>query len=70
VLRDDRSTAIFEVNSVENFGKAKLPIKRVYGDFSRPSLRLVTCGGTWLGEVRGYSDNIVVFASLVESEDA
>ena len=70
VLRDDRSTAIFEVNSVENFGKEKLPIKRVYADFSRPSLRLVTCGGTWLGGDRGYSDNIVVFASLVESDDA
>jgi hypothetical protein len=67
VLRDDRSTAVFEVNSVENFGKDKLPIKRVYGDYSRPALRLITCGGTWLGEARGYSDNIVVFASLVES---
>jgi hypothetical protein len=70
VLRDDRSTAIFEVNSVENFGKENLPVKRVYADYSRPSLRLVTCGGTWLGEGRGYSDNIVVFASLVEAEEA
>jgi hypothetical protein len=68
VRREDRDTAIFEVNSIENFGKEKLPIKRVYGDYSRPSLRLVTCGGTWLGEGRGYSDNIVVFASLVDVE--
>ncbi|MFG1608804.1 class F sortase [Actinoplanes sp. NPDC049265] len=64
VLRDDREVAQFTVNSVENYGKAKLPIKRVYGDYSRPSLRLVTCGGEWLGGSRGYSDNIVVFASL------
>jgi hypothetical protein len=69
VRRDDRSVAVFAVNSIENFGKEKLPIKRVYGDYSRPSLRLVTCGGTWLGEGRGYSDNIVVFASLVEAEE-
>lgn len=69
VLRKDRSVAIFEVNSVENFGKAKLPIKRVYGDYSRPSLRLVTCGGTWLGGSQGYSDNIVAFASLVATKD-
>ncbi|HEU4347600.1 MAG TPA: class F sortase [Actinoplanes sp.] len=69
VLRDDRRVAIFEVNSVENFGKEKLPIKRVYADYSRPSLRLVTCGGTWLGEGRGYSDNIIVFASLVDTEE-
>ena len=69
VVRDDREVAIFTVNSVENFGKAKLPIKRVYGDYSRPSLRLVTCGGTWLGGDQGYSDNIVVFASLTGSRE-
>lgn len=69
VLRKDRSVAVFEVNSVENFGKAKLPIERVYGDYSRPSLRLVTCGGTWLGGSQGYSDNIIVFASLVSTKD-
>jgi hypothetical protein len=69
VLRKDRSVAVFEVNSIENFGKAKLPIKRVYGDYSRPSLRLVTCGGTWLGGSRGYSDNIIAFASLVSTKD-
>jgi hypothetical protein len=70
VLRQDRRIAVFEVNSVENFGKAKLPIQRVYGDFSRPSLRLVTCGGTWLGGKEGYSDNVIVFASLVDSEES
>jgi hypothetical protein len=69
VLRKDRSVAVFEVNSVENFGKAKLPIERVYGDYSRPSLRLVTCGGTWLGGSRGYSDNVIAFASLVSTKD-
>jgi hypothetical protein len=67
VLREDDSVAIFRINSVEHFGKEKLPIKRVYGDYSRPSLRLITCGGRWLG-ARGYSDNVVVFASLVSAE--
>lgn len=68
VLREDNRVAVFQVNSVEHFGKEKLPIKRVYADYSRPSLRLVTCGGTWLGEGRGYSDNIVVFAALTGTE--
>ena len=68
VHRQDGTVAIFEVNSVEHFGKAKLPVDRVYGDYSRPSLRLVTCGGTWLGQKRGYSDNLIVFASLVASK--
>lgn len=65
VLREDDETAVFQVNSVERFGKTKLPKHRVYGDFSRPSLRLVTCGGRWVGGDRGYADNIIVFASLV-----
>lgn len=64
VLREDHSTAVFEVNSVERFGKEELPVQRVYADYSRPSLRLVTCGGTWIGGGSGYADNVVVFASL------
>ncbi|GID33154.1 class F sortase [Paractinoplanes brasiliensis] len=67
VTRADNSVAVFEVNSVEHFDKGKLPVQRVYGDYSRPSLRLMTCGGRWVGGSTGYSDNIVVFASLVSA---
>jgi hypothetical protein len=70
VLRADDSVAIFQINSVERFSKEKLPIKRVYGDYSRPSLRLMTCGGKWLGGRQGYRDNVVVFASLVSAAEA
>jgi hypothetical protein len=67
VLRQDDSVAVFQINSVERFSKEKLPVKRVYGDYSRPSLRLMTCGGKWLGGRQGYRDNVVVFASLVKA---
>ncbi|MFD0822242.1 class F sortase, partial [Micromonospora zhanjiangensis] len=67
ITREDRSTAIFEVNSVEQFDKGKLPIERVYGDYSRPVLRLITCGGQWRGGSIGYADNVIAFASLVSS---
>ena len=70
VHRADRSVAVFEVNSVEKFDKGKLPVRRVYGDYSRPSLRLMTCGGRWIGGRTGYQDNIVVFASLVATRKA
>ena len=69
VRRDDGSVAEFEVNSVERFDKDKLPVHRIYGDYSRPSLRLMTCGGKWLGGEQGYADNVVVFASLVDSRE-
>jgi len=64
VRRTDGITAIFKVNSVEHYGKASLPIQRVYGDFSRPSLRLITCGGVWDNTAQSYTDNVIVFASL------
>jgi hypothetical protein len=42
----------------------------VYGDFTRPGLRLITCGGQWVGGELGYADNVIVFASLVSSHRA
>jgi hypothetical protein len=70
VTRRDRTVAIFEVNSVERFSKEQLPVDRVYNDFSRPSLRLITCGGRWVGGDVGYADNIIVFASLTSTRKA
>ncbi|MFV2027316.1 MULTISPECIES: class F sortase [unclassified Micromonospora] len=70
VTRRDRVVAVFEVNSVDYFGKDELPIEQVYGDYARPGLRLITCGGEWLGDGIGYADNIVVFASLVQTRDS
>ncbi len=67
IRREDQSVAVFEVNSVKRFGKSEIPVDRVYGDFSRPSLRLITCGGRWVGGETGYADNVVVFASLVSA---
>ena len=69
VTRADRSVAIFEVNSVERFDKSGLPVERVYGDFERPGLRLITCGGQWVGGSIGYQDNLIAFASLVGSRN-
>lgn len=61
----DGSLVSFEITSVEYFDKAKLPAERVYGDFSAPQLRLITCGGRWLGSDVGYSDNVIAFATLI-----
>jgi len=69
VTRRDKSVAVFAVDSVEQFGKDALPTERVYADFSRPGLRLITCGGRWVGGATGYEDNVVVFASLVAAEN-
>ncbi|MDG4796037.1 class F sortase [Micromonospora sp. WMMD1082] len=67
VARSDGSVAVFEVDRVGRYDKEQLPADDVFGDFSRPQLRLITCGGRWVGGQTGYADNVVVFASLVDS---
>ncbi len=64
VVLADHRTALFTVYSVDYYPKGKFPGDRVYDDYSRPGLRLITCGGPYLGGSVGYADNIVVYASL------
>jgi hypothetical protein len=60
----DHKTAMFSIYSVEYYPKGKFPGDRVYGDYTRPGLRIITCGGAFLGGSTGYADNIVVYATL------
>jgi hypothetical protein len=66
VTRRDRRVAVFQVTTIREYDKSALPAE-VYGGFRRPELRLITCGGRWLGGDIGYADNLVVFAVLVDS---
>jgi Sortase domain len=68
VARTDRTVAVFRVERLERFDKAHLPADQVYGDVSKPNLRLITCGGRWVGGQTGYADNVVVFAHLVQAK--
>ncbi|UGY92730.1 class F sortase [Streptomyces gobiensis] len=63
VEREDGDTAVFTVDSVEQYQKDDFPNDRVYGLTRTPQLRLITCGGSWSQE-DGYDANIVAFASL------
>ncbi|WP_173037323.1 class F sortase [Phytohabitans flavus] len=66
ITRADHKVAVFEVNAVKRFDRDNLPADQIFEDFSRPALRLITCGGRWVGGTTGYADNVVVFASLVK----
>ncbi|MFI9641069.1 class F sortase [Micromonospora sp. NPDC051925] len=67
VTRADHQVAVFEVDQVQRYGKERLPVDQIFGDFSRPNLRLITCGGRWVGGGTGYADNVVVYATLVRA---
>ncbi|MDX3731517.1 class F sortase [Streptomyces caniscabiei] len=59
---ENGTTAEFTVDSVRTVAKADFPADEVYGNVSRPALRLITCGGPRTGEE--YRDNVIVFATL------
>ncbi|MGW5419714.1 class F sortase [Streptomyces sp. NPDC003943] len=63
VTRADGTDAVFRVRELEQVGKKSFPTKKVYGDTSRPELRLITCGGDLVDGHR--PDNIVVYADLL-----
>lgn len=65
VTREDGSVVTFVVDDVKAFPKGDFPTLAVYGNTSRPELRLITCGGEF-DRARGhYVDNTVVFAHQV-----
>lgn len=63
VPREDGLTAHFVVDGVEEYEKDDFPDAKVYGQRTRPELRLITCGGSF-SKADGYSGNVVVFAHL------
>ncbi|MEV8042322.1 class F sortase [Streptomyces griseoluteus] len=63
VDREDATTAVFTVDSVEVYSSKNFPDSKVYGASSRPELRVITCGGGY-SRSTGYQGNVVVFAHL------
>ncbi len=63
--QSDGAMLTFRVVEVETMPKAEFQTAKVYGDVDRPALRIITCGGRFVGGELGYADNVVVFADLV-----
>jgi sortase (surface protein transpeptidase) len=62
VTRADGSRVTFRVSGKMQVAKSRFPTDLVYGPTLRPSLHLVTCGGTFDKTVRHYRDNVIVTA--------
>jgi len=65
VARSDGSSAQFAVDALREFPKEAFPTNLVYGATNTPTLRLITCGGSFDDQARSYLDNIVVFAHQI-----
>jgi sortase (surface protein transpeptidase) len=67
VMREDGSSAVFKVDSSQTYSQDNFPTDKVYGSLDYPGLRLITCAGKYSRLKGRYSDNLVVFASLVKT---
>ena len=66
VTRRDGSVSHFKVTAVRSYPQSDFPTQTVYGNTSRATLRLITCGD-WNEESQEYDGNVVVFAELAGS---
>jgi LPXTG-site transpeptidase (sortase) family protein len=61
----DGQVATFAVDGLQKVAKDAFPTASVYGHPDYPSLRLITCGGTFDAATGHYLYNIIVYAHLV-----
>lgn len=66
VHRADKSVVKFVVDRVQKIPKDEFPTVDVYYPTVEPTLRLITCGGTYKRSAGGYQSNVIVFASLAK----
>jgi hypothetical protein len=64
ITRADRSVVRYTVQGLGSYPKTRFPTARVYGFTKQPTLRLITCSGTFDRSTGHYLDNTVVFATL------
>jgi sortase (surface protein transpeptidase) len=62
VDRSDGSTASFRVTKISKVAKTRFPTDLVYAPTLDPTLRLVTCGGSFDPARGSYRDNVIAFA--------
>jgi sortase (surface protein transpeptidase) len=63
VDRADGSTARFRVTRLRQVPKTDFPTDQVYAPDLAPSLRLITCGGSFDHDSHSYRDNVIVYAA-------
>ncbi|WP_217635664.1 class F sortase [Curtobacterium sp. MMLR14_010] len=64
VAMTDGTSRTFTVDTTERASKSAFPTSDVYGTTPTPTLRLITCDGTFDTATGHYTDNLIVFADL------
>lgn len=65
VTRADGTTVKFKVDALKQFDQANFPTQEVYSNIDHAGLRLITCGGSFNEQTGSYTQNTVVYASMI-----
>jgi Sortase domain len=65
VRQADGKLAVFRVNGVHQYPKARFPTAAVYGPVPDAELHLITCGGTFDYATHSYLADVVVYSTEV-----
>ena len=65
IHRSDGMIALFRVSGTELVLKDEFPTEQVYGSTVEPTLRLITCGGSFDRSVGSYKGNLIVYAEHI-----
>jgi sortase (surface protein transpeptidase) len=68
VTRVDGAELEFTVTHVDQYPKDAFPTDVVYEGTNQPELRLITCGGSFDRKAASYRDNVVVYATLANTD--
>ncbi|GMQ84716.1 MAG: class F sortase [Acidimicrobiia bacterium] len=69
VERSDGSVAEFRVTSRVLVEKDEFPTEEVYGSTEEPTLRLITCGGSFDRGAGSYLSNVIVYAEHIRNRE-
>jgi LPXTG-site transpeptidase (sortase) family protein len=70
VRRADGVTTVFEVYRIGRFPKDGFPTDAVYDQPDRSELRLITCGGEYDAAEHRYLANVIIWARMVDVQNA
>jgi len=65
IIREDMSVVVYRVTNKETYSQDAFPTEKVYNKTEDREMRLITCSGAYSLLQGRYSDNLVIYASMV-----
>lgn len=65
VTVDNGASCTYRIDELAEVQKSSFPTEKVWGDTLNARIRIISCGGPWVGLPFGYRDNLIGLGTLV-----